>query len=124
MIIPFQDHTHLFIFFSFYLFTNVHDLSLSNLHLITYNLHPYHIYKYKLLTTYFQYIHSFLFQMKIHHFLFFHLLYSLFLIYLNLHFLPKPNPNRITFSSSHSLFCFSILILLFSTPLTLNKLDS
>ena len=47
MIIPFQIHTHLFILFS-YLFTNLHDLSLSNLHLITYNLHSYYLYKYTL----------------------------------------------------------------------------
>ena len=59
---PRKDHTlsntssQLFILF-FYLFTNLHDLSLSTLHLITYNLHPYHIYKYTLLTIYFPYIH-------------------------------------------------------------------
>ena len=87
LIIPFQIYTHLFILFS-YLFTNLHDLSLSNLHLITYNLHPYYIYKYTLLTTLFS-IYSLLTipneltHTLFHHFLFYHLLYSLFLIHLD-----------------------------------------
>ena len=120
MIIPFHFHTHLFILFS-YLFTNLHDLSLSNLHLTTYNLHPYYIYKYTFLTHIFTSYNSkridsyFLPSFPILSSSLFSLPYTLRLFISSL----NPTLTESPFSSSHLCFIFPFLFSYFVQIYTL-----